>query len=98
MKQRETAIRRRTLGIVMRGLVLPVAFLAAINTANAGAGGGGGERGGPAAPPPEPAEPPQTPAPAAPANPIPDGFKMGGFTFKPGGRIKLDVIRDFNPI
>ena len=27
-----------------------------------------------------------------------DGFKMGAFTFKPGGRIKLDVIRDFDPI
>ena len=23
---------------------------------------------------------------------------MGGFTFKPGGRIKLDIIRDFDPI
>ena len=23
---------------------------------------------------------------------------MGGFTFKPGGRVKLDVIRDFKPI
>jgi len=28
----------------------------------------------------------------------PDGFTMGGFTFKPGGRIKLDIIRDFDPI
>ena len=27
-----------------------------------------------------------------------DGFKMGSFTFKPGGRIKLDVIRDLDPI
>lgn len=27
-----------------------------------------------------------------------DGFRMGSFTFKPGGRVKLDVIRDFNPI
>jgi len=25
----------------------------------------------------------------------PDGFTVGGFTFKPGGRIKLDIIRDF---
>ena len=23
---------------------------------------------------------------------------MGDFTFKPGGRVKLDVIRDFEPI
>jgi DcaP outer membrane protein len=28
----------------------------------------------------------------------PDGFTVGGFTFKPGGRIKLDIIRDFDPI
>jgi hypothetical protein len=27
-----------------------------------------------------------------------DGFRVGGFTFKPGGRVKLDVIRDFKPI
>ena len=27
-----------------------------------------------------------------------DGFRIGVFTFKPGGRIKLDIIRDFNPI
>ena len=27
-----------------------------------------------------------------------DGFKVGGFVFKPGGRIKLDIIRDFDPI
>ena len=36
----------------------------------------------------------QTPA----TPPAFDGFKMGAFTFKPGGRIKLDVIRDFDPI
>lgn len=28
----------------------------------------------------------------------PDGFKMGAYTFKPGGRIKLDFIRDFQPM
>ena len=27
-----------------------------------------------------------------------DGFRMGAFTFKPGGRVKVDVIRDFKPI
>jgi hypothetical protein len=27
-----------------------------------------------------------------------DGFKVGGFTFKPGGRVKLDILRDFKPI
>ena len=30
--------------------------------------------------------------------PTPDGFRVGSFVFKPGGRIKLDIIRDFNPI
>jgi len=37
------------------------------------------------------------PAAAQPAKP-PDGFKVGDFTFKPGGRVKLDIIRDFKPI
>ena len=27
-----------------------------------------------------------------------EGFLVGGFTFKPGGRVKLDVIRDFTRI
>ena len=35
---------------------------------------------------------------AATPPPQPDGFTVGGFTFKLGGRIKLDVIRDFKPI
>jgi DcaP outer membrane protein len=97
MKQRETATQTRTLGIVTRGLLLPAVFLAAISTANAQTNAAVEERGGPSAPETEPAEPAQTP-PAAQATAIPDGFKMGGFTFKPGGRIKLDVIRDFKPI
>jgi hypothetical protein len=32
------------------------------------------------------------------APPPVDGFRVGDFTFKPGGRVKLDVIRDFRPI
>jgi hypothetical protein len=36
----------------------------------------------------------QTPA----AQPEFDGFKIGSFTFKPGGRIKLDIIRDYDVI
>jgi outer membrane DcaP-like protein len=36
----------------------------------------------------------QTPA----TPPAFDGFKIGSFTFKPGGRIKLDIIRDFDVI
>ncbi len=46
------------------------------------------------APDTEKADPPQTPA----TDPTPDGFRVGGFVFKPGGRIKLDIIRDFDPI
>jgi hypothetical protein len=30
--------------------------------------------------------------------PATDGFKIGSFTFKPGGRIKLDIIRDYSVI
>ena len=49
--------------------------------------------------PPPPAAEPQQPQPAPPeAEPKPDGFTIGGFTFKVGGRIKLDIIRDFDPI
>src|SRR5688572_17204525 len=55
---------------------------------------------GPAADPAGAPVPPPAPQPAAQADPAaqPDGFRVGGFTFKPGGRIKLDVIRDFKPI
>ena len=48
----------------------------------------------PPAPTSEKAEPAQPPAPDT----RPDGFTVGGFVFKPGGRIKLDIIRDFDPI
>ena len=46
-------------------------------------------------PAPEPAPEPK-PAPAQDARP--DGFTVGSFVFKPGGRVKLDIIRDFDPI
>jgi hypothetical protein len=48
-----------------------------------------------AALPPVPQAAPQEPGGAPPQF---DGFRVGDFTFKPGGRVKLDVIRDFNPI
>jgi hypothetical protein len=41
-----------------------------------------------------PVQPAQRDQPA----PSADGFKIGDFTFKPGGYVKLDIIRDFNPI
>ena len=54
-----------------------------------------------AAPAAEPAAVPAAQPAAAPAAQQakpPDGFRVGDFTFKPGGRIKLDIIRDFKPI
>ena len=39
---------------------------------------------------------PPPPPDAEPAKP--DGFTIAGFTFKVGGRVKLDIIRDFDPI
>lgn len=50
-----------------------------------------------AAPVPDGAPPASPPAAQEPPQPV-DGFRVGDFTFKPGGRIKLDVIRDFRPI
>jgi hypothetical protein len=41
----------------------------------------------------ETAEPPQAPADAK-----PDGFTMGEFVFKVGGRLKLDIIKDYDAI
>jgi hypothetical protein len=35
---------------------------------------------------------------APPSQPAEDGFRVGSFVFKPGGRIKVDIIRDFDPI
>jgi hypothetical protein len=48
----------------------------------------GGAAGAPAPAAPDPAQEPGR-------SPAPDGFRVGDFTFKPGGRVKLDVIRDF---
>jgi len=54
----------------------------------------------PASPPADPAAPPQAPQPqiTVSGTSAPDGFKIGEFTFKVGGRVKLDIIRDFKPI
>ena len=58
-----------------------------------GTGGSAATAGGPAVE----ASPPQTPE-QTPPPPAEDGFRMGAFRFKPSGRVKLDVIRDFKPI
>jgi outer membrane DcaP-like protein len=42
--------------------------------------------------------PPQASQPQITVSGTPDGFRVGDFTFKIGGRVKLDIIRDFNPI
>jgi hypothetical protein len=50
--------------------------------------------------PPPAATPVPAAAPAPPQAdiPAPEGFRVGAFTFKPSGRVKLDVIRDFDAI
>lgn len=83
--------------ILCPGLLLAV--LAAAGSAAAQDRASAPAVGAPAAPAAAPADAPAA-APAAqdPQKPPPDGFTVGGFTFKPGGRIKLDIIRDFKPI
>lgn len=59
--------------------------------------------GAPAQNPPAAAPGPATQGPGqkteqAGTEPAGTGFRVGDFTFKPGGRVKLDVIRDFDPI
>lgn len=41
---------------------------------------------------------PEEKAAQTPETPPPDGFRIGAYTFKPSGRVKLDVIRDLKPI
>jgi len=93
MKNRSTSERTRLIGCALNGLVVAAILLASIGSAAAQTSTAAGS--GPSAPEAEPAEPAaQAPAPDA----RPDGFTVGGFVFRPGGRIKLDIIRDFDPI
>src|SRR4051812_9336382 len=87
--------RRQPAGGVMRTLWLPAVLLCAAGSANAQTGTA--VEAGSQAPATDKSEPPQAPAQSA-APDKPDGFTMGGFLFKMGGRLKLDVIRDFDPI
>jgi hypothetical protein len=48
-------------------------------------------------PPATTGTPPEQKSEQAPETAV-DGFRMGSFVFKPSGRVKLDVIRDFKPI
>jgi hypothetical protein len=75
------------------GLGLAGVLLCAISRADAQAGSPSQD----GSPTPAPGE--AKPGPAAhQASKPEDGFRVGGFLFKPGGRIKLDMIRDFDPI
>ena len=75
----------RPAGGVMKRLLLPAVFLCAAGSANAQTGST--TEGGP-----------QVQTVKVDATPAPEGFNIGGFVFKVGGRVKLDVIRDFDPI
>ena len=84
-----------------KGLVTAAVLLLATGSAQAQTPTAGAVS--PPAPATETTEPQQPPTPppvvvVTAAEAKPDGFTMGGFVFKPGGRIKLDIIRDFNPI
>ena len=77
----------RPAGGVMRRVLMPAVFLCAAGSANAQTGST--TAGGPQDP---------TTTVKVDATPAPEGFNIGGFVFKVGGRVKLDVIRDFDPI
>ena len=82
---------------MLKGLVVAAVVLFAIGPASAQTPSP--VEAGPAAPATEKGEPPpQAPAPSPAPDTRPDGFTIGGYTFKVGGRIKLDIIRDFNAI
>ena len=98
MKHRGTNEEKRLVGWALDGLVAAAIFLISIGSAAAQTSSP--VDGGPSAPATEPAEPAaqtqtQTTVTATPAL---DGFVVGGFHFRPGGRVKLDIIRDFDPI
>ena len=98
MKHRGTNEEKRLVAWALDGLVAAAIFLISIGSAAAQTSSPAG--GGPSAPATEPAEPAaqtQTQTTVTATPPI-DGFVVGGFVFKPGGRVKLDIIRDFDPI
>jgi hypothetical protein len=94
---------REEVGFGLRGLVVAAVLLFAIGSANAQTSPPT-ER-GPAAPTNVEGEPTEAPANGqtpqktdVKVDPAPDGFKVGLFTFKPGGRVKLDIIKDYDAI
>ncbi len=94
---------KEEVGFVLRGLVVAAVLLFAIGSANAQTSPPT-ER-GPAAPKNVEGEPTEAPANGqtpqktdVKVDPASEGFKVGLFTFKPGGRIKLDIIKDYDAI
>ena len=94
---------KEEIGFVLRGLVVAAVLLFAIGSANAQTSPP--TEGGPAAPknieggPTEAPANGQTPQKTdVKVDPASEGFKVGLFTFKPGGRIKLDIIKDYDAI
>jgi hypothetical protein len=94
---RSDVLHRAATGLVSAALILLSAGQASAQTNAPAAAGLPAPAAGPSAPTTENAAPAQQPAAPAP-DAKPDGFTISGFTFKIGGRIKLDVIRDFDPI
>src|SRR6187399_1708468 len=86
---------RQPVNNVMRGILGAAVLLCAIGSVSAQTSAP--VEGGPAAPKAE-GEDPQNPPPQVQVTPAPDGFRVGLFTFKPGGRIKLDMIKDYDAI
>jgi hypothetical protein len=86
--------------VVFTGAVLGLAWTCAAQEAVPALPAASDAAAGPAvAPPPAAADEPAAAPAAAPAQEEPpDGFRVGPFVFKPSGRVKLDVIRDFTPI
>ena len=87
--------------VVLRVLIGVAVLFATLTSTSAQTTSGG--QTAPAEPAPAPAgATPQTPATKPEQTPQQadnaDGFRMGAYTFKPGGRIKLDFLRDFTPI
>ncbi len=104
MTQRGNVTRSRPFGSVVNALVLLAVLLSSFNSANAqtsspaasGPAAPTDVEGGPAEPPANEQNPP--PKTEVQVEPAPDGFKVGLFNFKPGGRIKLDIIKDYDAI
>jgi len=89
-------------GSISSGFVAAAVLLLAVGSASGQTGSPA--EGGPAASGVEAGDVPatpegaQNPPPQVQVEPAPEGFKVGLFTFRPGGRIKVDIIKDYNTI